>query len=151
MSASNGVGEGQAQRYQAFVENLQQGNPADMLLKQQEESAASSEPAMSSLGLLTMISIMKRNWDGASSSYPLTTAMPDGYNQCCSDSQQHPRSSGVRNINGEPFEVRLGGQFHRLFQAISPPERDGGLRAHSRYAQGNVNRPGRADCAGPKR
>jgi diguanylate cyclase (GGDEF)-like protein len=55
VSTSNGVGEDQAQRYQAFVENLQQGDAAELLLKQQEESAASNEPTMSSLGLLTMI------------------------------------------------------------------------------------------------
>jgi diguanylate cyclase (GGDEF)-like protein len=56
VSASNAVSEAQAQRYQAFAENLQQGDAADLLLKQQEESAASNEPAISSLGLLTMIS-----------------------------------------------------------------------------------------------
>ncbi|HTA67586.1 MAG TPA: diguanylate cyclase [Bryobacteraceae bacterium] len=75
VSASNGVGEGQAQRYQAFVENLQQGDPADMLLKQQEESAASSEPAMSSLGLLTMISDYGAQLGWRFELYPLGTAM----------------------------------------------------------------------------
>jgi diguanylate cyclase (GGDEF)-like protein len=56
VSASNAVSGVQAQLYQAFAENLQQGDAADLLLKQQEESAASNEPAVSSLGLLTMIS-----------------------------------------------------------------------------------------------
>jgi diguanylate cyclase (GGDEF)-like protein len=55
VSASNGVGQDQARRYHAFVENLQRGDAADLLLKQQEESAAFSEAAASSLGLLTMI------------------------------------------------------------------------------------------------
>jgi diguanylate cyclase (GGDEF)-like protein len=75
VSASNGVGEGQAQRYQAFVENLQQGDPADMLLKQQEESAVSREPAVSSLGLLTMISDYGAQLGWRFELYPLETAM----------------------------------------------------------------------------
>jgi hypothetical protein len=55
VSVSNGVSVVQAERYKAFVEHLNQGEAADLLLKQQEESARSSESAISSLGLLTMI------------------------------------------------------------------------------------------------
>ena len=45
----------QASRYKAFVEHLQQGDVDDLLMRQQEESARSTESAISSLGLLTMI------------------------------------------------------------------------------------------------
>jgi hypothetical protein len=55
VSVSNGVSVVQSERYKAFVEHLNQGEAADLLLKQQEESARSSESAISSLGLLTMI------------------------------------------------------------------------------------------------
>ena len=56
VSVSNGISVLQAGRYQAFVEHLKEGDVDDLLLKQQEESARSSESAISSLGLLTMIS-----------------------------------------------------------------------------------------------
>ena len=56
VSVSNGISVLQAGRYQAFVEHLKEGDVEDLLLKQQEESARSSESAISSLGLLTMIS-----------------------------------------------------------------------------------------------
>jgi hypothetical protein len=56
VSVSNGIGLKQAQRYRAFVEHLLEGDPGDMLLKQQEESAKSDESGVSCLGLLTMIS-----------------------------------------------------------------------------------------------
>jgi hypothetical protein len=56
VSVSNGVSVVQAERYKAFVEHLQEGDVDDLLLRQQEESAMSSESTMSSLGLLTMIS-----------------------------------------------------------------------------------------------
>src|SRR5277367_5702462 len=56
VSVSNGISVVQAGRYKAFVEHLKQGDADDLLLKQQEESAKSSESAISSLGLLTMIS-----------------------------------------------------------------------------------------------
>jgi hypothetical protein len=56
VSVSNGVGVVQAGRYKAFLERLQEGNAADLLLRQQEESAKSSESSVSCLGLLTMIS-----------------------------------------------------------------------------------------------
>jgi hypothetical protein len=56
VSVSNGVSVVQAERYKAFVEHLQEGDVDELLLRQQEESARSSESAMSSLGLLTMIS-----------------------------------------------------------------------------------------------
>ncbi len=55
VSASNGAGTEQAQRYKAFVEHLLEGDPGDLLLRQQEESAKSSESTTSCLGLLTMI------------------------------------------------------------------------------------------------
>ncbi len=56
VSVSNSVAAPQAQRYKEYVENILQGDAAEMLLKQQEESAAGSESAMSCVGLLTMIS-----------------------------------------------------------------------------------------------
>jgi hypothetical protein len=56
VSVSNGISVVQAGRYKEFVEHLQDGDAGDLLLRQQEESARSSESAMSSLGLLTMIS-----------------------------------------------------------------------------------------------
>jgi hypothetical protein len=56
VSVSNGVSVVQAGRYKAFVEHLQEGDVDDLLLRQQEESARSSESTISSLGLLTMIS-----------------------------------------------------------------------------------------------
>jgi hypothetical protein len=56
VTVSNGIGVVQAGLYKAFVEYLKQGDVSDLLLRQQEESAMSSEPALSSLGLLTMIS-----------------------------------------------------------------------------------------------
>jgi hypothetical protein len=55
VSVSNGIGVAQAARYKAFVERFQEGNAGDLLLRQQEESAKSSESSMSCLGLLTMI------------------------------------------------------------------------------------------------
>jgi hypothetical protein len=56
VSVSNGISVVQAGRYKAFVEHLQEGDAGDLLLRQQEESAKSSESTMSGLGLLTMIS-----------------------------------------------------------------------------------------------
>ena len=55
VTASNGAGEVQAQRYQAFIQNLEQGEACDLLLRQQEESAVCDDARMSSLGLLTMM------------------------------------------------------------------------------------------------
>jgi hypothetical protein len=55
VSVSNGVTVVQAERYKAFVEHLQEGDADELLMRQQEESAMSSESTMSSLGLLTMI------------------------------------------------------------------------------------------------
>jgi hypothetical protein len=55
VSVSNGVSVVQAERYKAFVEHLQEGDADELLMRQQEESAMSSESTMSSLGLLTMI------------------------------------------------------------------------------------------------
>jgi hypothetical protein len=55
VSVSNGIGVIQAERYKAFVEQLQQGDVDDLLVKQQEESAKSDESTVSCLGLLTMI------------------------------------------------------------------------------------------------
>jgi hypothetical protein len=56
VSVSNGVSVGQAKSYKAFVEHLQEGDAGDLLARQQEESARSTESAVSGLGLLTMIS-----------------------------------------------------------------------------------------------
>ena len=56
VSVSNGVSVVQAGRYKAFLEHLQEGDAEDLLLRQQEESAKSSESTMSCLGLLTIIS-----------------------------------------------------------------------------------------------
>ena len=56
VSASNGVGVGQAEHYKAFVEHLLEGDAGDLLLKQQEESAKCDDKATSCLGLLTMMS-----------------------------------------------------------------------------------------------
>lgn len=56
VSVSNGIGAAAADRYRAFVERLQEeGNPADLLIQQQEESAKNSEAAGSCLGLLSII------------------------------------------------------------------------------------------------
>jgi hypothetical protein len=55
VSASNGINVEQAQHYKAFFERILEGNAADLLLKQQEESAIGVEPKQSCVGLLTMI------------------------------------------------------------------------------------------------
>src|ERR1700729_1278514 len=55
VSVSNGIGAVQAERYKTFVEHLLEGEAADMLLRQQEESARCNESTMSGLGLLTMM------------------------------------------------------------------------------------------------
>jgi hypothetical protein len=55
VSASNGVGIVQAERYRAFLEHLLEGDASDLLLKQQEESAVCSNSAVSGMGLLTMM------------------------------------------------------------------------------------------------
>jgi hypothetical protein len=52
---SNGVSAVQAERYKAYVERFQEGDAAELLLRQQEESANSSDLAVSCLGLLTII------------------------------------------------------------------------------------------------
>jgi diguanylate cyclase (GGDEF)-like protein len=75
VSASNGVGQEQARRYHAFVEKLQQGDAADLLLSQLEESARSSEPAVSSLGLLTMITDYGAELGWRFDLHPLHSAM----------------------------------------------------------------------------
>jgi hypothetical protein len=56
VSVSNGTSVVQAGHYKAFVEHLREGDASDLLLRQQEESAKSSESTISGLGLLTMIS-----------------------------------------------------------------------------------------------
>jgi len=55
VSVGNGIGVGQAQRYQAFIENLIEGDAAALLLRQQQENATCSDEAISCLGLLTMV------------------------------------------------------------------------------------------------
>ncbi len=56
VSVSNGISVAQAGHYQAFVENLQEQDAGDLLLRQQEEGALAGGSTMSCLGLLTMIS-----------------------------------------------------------------------------------------------
>ena len=55
VSVSNSVGAGQAEHYKEFVGRLLEGDPGEMLLKQQEESAKGDESNTSGVGLLTMI------------------------------------------------------------------------------------------------
>jgi hypothetical protein len=67
---SNGASLVQARRYKAFVEQLQEGDVDDLLLRQQEESARSSESEMSGLGLLTMISDYEAQLDWCFDPHP---------------------------------------------------------------------------------
>ncbi len=55
VSASNGISNGQAQRYQEFVEHILQEDAGDLLVRQLEESAGGAESNQSCLGLLTII------------------------------------------------------------------------------------------------
>jgi hypothetical protein len=55
VSVSNGIGLIEAERYRAFVEQLQQGDVDDLIMKQQEESAKSDDSTVSCLGLLTIM------------------------------------------------------------------------------------------------
>jgi hypothetical protein len=55
ISASNGVGTEQSERYKAFVGRILSHDPGELLLRQLEESAAGTAPVESGLGLLTMI------------------------------------------------------------------------------------------------
>lgn len=55
VSASNGVGAGQAQEYQTFLKQIVEENAGDLLLRQLEETARGTESTKSCLGLLTMI------------------------------------------------------------------------------------------------
>jgi hypothetical protein len=70
VSVSNGVSVGQAESYKAFVEHLQEGDAGDLLARQQEESARSTESAVSGLGLLTMISDYEALLDWRFDSHP---------------------------------------------------------------------------------
>jgi hypothetical protein len=56
VSASNGIGSDQADRYKAFVESILNEDAGDLLFKQLEESSSGTESTVSCLGLLTMIS-----------------------------------------------------------------------------------------------
>ena len=67
---SNGVGTEQAMRYKTFVEQLQQEDAADQILRQQEESAANKESSVSCLGLLTMISDYDARLDWSFEDHP---------------------------------------------------------------------------------
>jgi hypothetical protein len=71
VSVSNGIGAAQAQRYSAFVENLQQGDAGELLIKQQEENALSVESTMSCLGLLTMIADYDARLDWQFDAHPV--------------------------------------------------------------------------------
>jgi hypothetical protein len=73
VSVSNGVSAVQAERYKAFVEHLQEGDVDELLLRQQEESARSSESSLSSLGLLTMISDYEAQLDWRFDIHPTQT------------------------------------------------------------------------------
>jgi hypothetical protein len=55
ISASNGVGTEQADRYKAFAARVLSKDTGDLLVRQLEESSAGTEPNASGLGLLTMI------------------------------------------------------------------------------------------------
>jgi len=55
VSASNGVSAAQAEHYRAFIANVLQGDPGDLLIKQLEEGAKANRPNDSCLGLLTMM------------------------------------------------------------------------------------------------
>jgi hypothetical protein len=71
VSVSNGVSIVQAERYKAFVEHLRAGDAEELLLRQQEESAMSSELTMSSLGLLTMITDYEAQLDFRFDNHPI--------------------------------------------------------------------------------
>jgi hypothetical protein len=53
--ASNGIGDEQARRYKAFVQDILKQDAGDLLLRQLEESSSEIESNGSRLGLLTMI------------------------------------------------------------------------------------------------
>jgi hypothetical protein len=55
VSATNGIGEGQAQRYQTFVETILREDPGELLLRQLEESSRDEASTKSCLGLLTIV------------------------------------------------------------------------------------------------
>ncbi len=55
VSASNGISDGQAQRYQEFVGHILQEDAAELLVRQLEEGAGAEESKQSCLGLLTII------------------------------------------------------------------------------------------------
>ena len=55
VTASNGIGPVQANRYRAFVENILTQDAGDLLLRQLEENSAGIESEASGLGLLTMM------------------------------------------------------------------------------------------------
>jgi hypothetical protein len=55
ISASNGVGTGQADRYKAFVAKILSNDAGEFLARQLEESCVGASPNASGLGLLTMI------------------------------------------------------------------------------------------------
>jgi hypothetical protein len=55
VTASNGIGSEQADRYGRFVENILNQDAGDLLLRQLEENSAGIDSEASGLGLLTMI------------------------------------------------------------------------------------------------
>lgn len=56
VSASNGVGSNQAERYRTFIENiLNEGDVGQRIVQQLEDTAAGKDSGSSCLGLLTMI------------------------------------------------------------------------------------------------
>jgi hypothetical protein len=55
VSATNGAGVAQVERYRTFVERIEHEDAGEMLVKQLEDTAAGNGSAESCLGLLTMI------------------------------------------------------------------------------------------------
>jgi hypothetical protein len=56
VSATNGISDGQAQRYQTFVETILREDASELLVRQLEESSRDEISVKSCLGLLTIIS-----------------------------------------------------------------------------------------------
>ena len=55
VSATNGISDKQAQRYQTFVEAILREDPGELLLRQLEESSRDDASTKSCLGLLTIV------------------------------------------------------------------------------------------------
>jgi hypothetical protein len=75
VSASNGVGAEQAERYEAFLQRTAEGDAGDLLVKQLEESSSGTEGKESCLGLLTMISDYGAELSWRFEVYPASTRL----------------------------------------------------------------------------